>query len=309
MRSKLYGSLRWLCFSLLLTAAVVRLLSERQLLPEAEAAAPTTGAYPELLYALPEIPDLQFSPSDAELVPIAGGSGLDYDKAALLTEPLRLSVEQGPLVLIVHTHATEAYTQEEGAYYAATAAYRTADPAYNVLRVGQAIADRLNAAGIHTLHDTTLHDTYGYEDAYGRAEETIRAYLQQYPTIQMVIDVHRDAVADGTGAQLAFCSQVQGRQGAQLLFVMGTDAAGQSHPHWRQNLSMALKLQVLCEKEAPGLFRELALRSQRYNQHLSPYSLLLEVGTAGNTLSEALLSAEFFADQLARLLTEGSSAP
>lgn len=302
-------SFRWLCFGLLLVASVCRLLSRGMLLPEAEAAVmrePAEESYPAFLYSLPEIPSLQFTPEEAALVSIDDRSGLAYDKEALLLKPLTLSPGDGPLVLIVHTHATEAYTPSEGSYYAATGSYRSGDTAYNVVRVGQAIADKLNARGIVTLHDTTLHDAYGYDDAYGRTAQTVAAYLEQYPSIQMVIDVHRDAVADSSGAQLAFCSQVRGQQAARLLFVMGTDASGQEHPNWQSNLSMALKLQVLCEKEAPGLFRELSLRNQRYNQHLTPYSLLLEVGTAGNTLPEALLSAEFFAEQLARLLLEGS---
>lgn len=311
MKTKPKTLFRWLCFGVLLVGAVFRLLDEGQLLTNVKAAAETealTGEdYPILDYRLPEIPSLQFSAADGMLVEIENGAGLDFDREKLLCKPLELTVGDEPLVLIVHTHATEAYTPEAGNYYTATAAYRTADSSYNVLRVGQAIADKLNGLGIVTLQDTTLHDTYGYDDAYERTAQTIAAYLAQYPSIRMVIDVHRDSVADSAGAQLAFCSQVQGQQAAQLLLVMGSNAAGQEHPRWQENLSMALKLQALCEREAPGLFRPLSLRRQRYNQHLTPYSVLLEVGTAGNTLSEALYSAEFFADQLARLLKEGSS--
>ena len=308
MKSKLQNSFRWMCFAVLLVGAVFRLLEEGQLLTRAEAAESPgeERVYPSFYYVLPEIPSLQFSAEDGALVKIKDGSGLTFDKEALLLQPLELTVGDEPLVLIVHTHATEAYTPTEGSYYAAAGSYHSTDAQYNILRVGQAIADRLNSAGIVTLHDTTLHDTYGYDDAYERSAQTVAAYLAQYPSLRMVIDVHRDAVADASGAQLAFCSQVEGQQAAQLLFVMGTNAAGQEHPGWQRNLSMALKLQALCETEAPGLFREMSLRRQRYNQHLTPYSVLLEVGTAGNTLSEALLSAEFFADQLAKLLIEGS---
>lgn len=309
-KGKLAGSVRWLCFGILLVAAVCRLMEERTFPVRSGAELPPQRqqelSYPTLPYRLPEIPSLQFSGEDGALVPVENDAGLDYDKEALLTAPLRLSVGDEPLVLIVHTHATEAYTPGEGSYYTATAAYRTGDPAYNVVRVGQAIAQALNARGIVTLHDESLHDSFGYDDAYARTEETIREYLQRYPSIQMVIDVHRDAVADGSGGQLAFCTQVEGAQTARLLFVMGTNAAGQTHPGWQDNLSAALKLQVLCEKVAPGIFRPLSLRSQRYNQHLTPYSLLLEVGTAGNTLEEALRAADLFAEQLSVLLLEGS---
>ena len=134
-------------------------------------------------------------------------------------------------------------------------------------------------------------------------EQIIEGYLEKYPTIQMVLDVHRDSATDASGKEVALTAQYKGEQAAQLMFVMGTGASGQSHPNWRQNLSFALKLQALCEKEAPGIFRDLNLRSQRYNQHLTPHSVLVEVGSAGNTLSQALASAELLADCLTRLLT------
>lgn len=293
--------LRWLCFGILLTATVCRLVSEGSILPAAAQETEETELredYPGLDYGLPEVVKLGFAPEDAALVEVEDGSGLSWDQQSLLTRTLNFPLGKEPAVLIIHTHTTEAYSP--------TPSYRSGDIRENVARVGQAVAEILRRNGIPTLHDTTLHDGSAYDDAYEKAAQTVEAYLQQYPSIQMVIDIHRDAVAGDDGAQLAFCSQVEGQQAAQLLFVMGTNAAGQYHPNWQGNLSMALKLQTLCEKEAPGLFRELSLRSQRYNQHLTPYSLLLEVGTAGNTLEEALLSAEFFAEQLSRLLLEGT---
>lgn len=293
--------LRCLCFGILLTATVCRLLSEGSFLPASAQTAvyeEQKEEYPALSYALPEVVKLNFAPEDAALVEVEDRSGLTWDQQSLLTRTLDFPLGQEPAVLIIHTHTTEAYSPAPS--------YRSKDPQENVARVGQAVAEILRENGIPTLHDTTLHDGSAYEDAYEKAAQTVETYLQQYPGIQMVIDIHRDAVAGSDGAQLAFCSQVEGRQGAQLLFVMGTNAAGQYHPNWQGNLSLALKLQTLCEKEAPGLFRDLSLRSQRYNQHLTPYSLLLEVGTAGNTLEEAILSAEFFAQQLSRLLLQGT---
>lgn len=311
-KGKMGMSFRWLCFGLLLTAAVFRFAEEGGFAFGAQAASDTPQHrqeqdFPAFSYTLPKIPKLTFSPADAALVEIDDSAGLFYDAEDLISAPLKLdpSVE-GPVILIIHTHSTEAYTPTSDTVYEASASYRTKDTSYNVVRVGQAMAELLNARGIKTIHDTALHDDSGYDDSYERTAEVISSYLQEYPSIQMVIDVHRDAVADSQGAQLALCSEVEGQRAASLLFVMGTDAAGLEHPHWQTNLSMALKLQALCEKEAPGLFRELSLRAQRYNQHLTPYSLLLEVGTAGNTLPEALLSAEFFADQLAQLLLNGS---
>lgn len=253
---------------------------------------------------------LEFSADDAALVALANKTEQEIDTAALICEPLRFDLDaDGPLILIVHSHATEAYTMADGDDYSETSDYRTEDTNYNVVRVGQALSDRLNALGIETIHDTTLYDAFGYYDAYERTETGIAAYLEQYPSIQMVIDVHRDAISDGEGGQLAMRAALDGQDSAQLLLVMGTDAGGLYHPNWSENLSFALKLQALCEKDAAGLFRKMSLRTGRFNQHMTPHSILLEVGTAGNTLREALRSVDFFAEELALLLTEGSIPP
>ena len=83
---------------------------------------------------------------------------------------------------------------------------------------------------------------------------------------------------------------------------MGTDVSGLYHPNWQENVSFALKLQLLGQRESDGVFRPLLLRASRYNQHLTPHSILLEVGAAGNTLEQAEASAVFFADCLKELL-------
>ena len=242
---------------------------------------------------------------DAELVSVRNMAGAIYDPEALLTESLDFPLSDEPMILIVHTHATEAYTPADGDDYSAAGSYRTTDTDHNVVRVGQALAQRLNDNGIPTLHDTTLHDVPGYDDAYERAAAVISRYLEEYPSIRMVIDVHRDAALDENGSEVAVNCSIGDREAAQMMLVMGTDAAGLEHPGWQGNLSMALKLQAWCEKTSPGCFRPLQLRAERYNQYLTPYSILLEVGAAGNTLRQALCSAEFFADRLTDLLLQG----
>lgn len=301
---------RRVCFALVLTAVIFRfagtLTFARPKAPPQEVKA-TEQTYPTMYYTLQEKKALSFLPQDGEYVTVKNRCGAEFQKEELLMRPLDLEPKgQAPLVLIVHTHATEAYTMTALNSYEESSAYRTADRNYNVVRVGKVIADRLNKQGIVTLHDTSLNDLPGYNGSYGRMEALICRYLEEYPSIRMVIDVHRDAVSDGQGGELALRSELEGQSAAQLLLVMGTDLGGSTHPHWQTNLSLALKLQVLGEKEAPGLFRKLSLCASRYNQHLTPYSMLLEVGTAGNTLEEALISADFFAQQLARLILERS---
>lgn len=301
-------SVRWMCFALLLTAALLRLLPQltlpgtwERLRGTPETAAPSVRedeepTYPTMLYVKPDEPS-PLAPSDTA-VPVDNRAGVEFDAQALLSQPLPLAVSDEPLILIVHTHATESYTGD----YDGAEDYHTADTDYNVVRVGQAIADRLNAAGIVTLHDKTLNDLPGYDSAYERTAQVISRYLEEYPSIRMVIDVHRDAVTATDGTELAMTAELDGAPAAKLLFVMGTDAGGLEHPNWRDNLAFALQMQALCTARAPGLFRELSLRAARYNEHLTPCSVLLEVGSAGNTLDEALRSADFFARQLTELI-------
>ncbi len=299
-------SVRWMCFALLLTAALLRLLPQltltgtwERLRGTTETAAPTVRedeepTYPTMLYVKPDEPS-PLAPSDAT-VPVDNRAGVEFDAQALLSQPLPLAASDEPLILIVHTHATEGYAET------ASEDYHTTDTDYSIVRVGQAIADRLNAAGIITLHDKTLNDLPGYDSAYDRTAQVISRYLEEYPSIRMVIDVHRDAVTATDGTELAMTAELEGEPAAQLLFVMGTDAGGLEHPGWQGNLAVALQLQARCTARAPGLFRELSLRSARYNEHLTPCSVLLEVGSAGNTLDEALRSADFFARQLIELI-------
>ena len=301
-------SVRWMCFALLLTAALLRLLPQltltgtwERLRGTPETAAPSVRedeepTYPTMLYVKPDEPS-PLAPSDTA-VPVDNRAGVEFDAQALLSQPLPLAVSDEPLILIVHTHATESYTGD----YDGAEDYHTTDTDHNIVRVGQAIADRLNTAGIITLHDKTLNDLPGYDSAYERTAQVISRYLEEYPSIRMVIDVHRDAVTATDGTELAMTAELEGAPAAQLLFVMGTDAGGLEHPNWRDNLAFALQMQALCTARAPGLFRELSLRSARYNEHLTPCSVLLEVGSAGNTLDEALRSADFFARQLTELI-------
>ena len=300
--------LRWVCFGVLLAAVALRMVSAVELSPKEQETSPepppamqAETVFPTMYYSAPSH-GASFTAADADLVDIRNAAGADFDAAALITAPVQFDrTADGPLILIVHTHATEAYTAADGDEYFGN--YRTTDVRYNVVRVGQALADRLNANGISTVHDTTLNDEPGYYDAYERTAAVIAGYLEEYPSIQMVIDVHRDAVTLDDGSEMAVPCRLNGRDAAQLMLVMGTDIAGLEHPDWRSNLSMALKIQAHCERVSPGVFRQMSLRSERYNEHLTPNSILLEVGAAGNTLREAIVSAEFFADRLTEVLS------
>ena len=159
-----------------------------------------------------------------------------------------------------------------------------------MLSIGDEVARILGENGITAYHDRTLHDHPSYTGAYSHARTTTRELLERYPTIRLVLDLHRDALETGK-SQLRTHAVVRGEDSAQLMLVMGTDAGGLEHEHWEENLSLALKLQLQLERRSPGITRPINLRSQRFNQDLSTGALLVEVGAAGNTRQEALVAA------------------
>lgn len=241
-----------------------------------------------------------FSADDSALITINNSPGYDVDVEAMLQQDLSWDLTQGgPAVLILHSHATESYTNTEN--YQESSAYRTLDTDYNVVSIGSRIASLLESGGIGVIHDTTLHDYPSYNDAYTHARSCIQDYLEQYPSIRLVLDIHRDSSADSSGNQYGATVTVGNQESARLMLVMGTDAGGQSHPDWQENLSLAVKLQAQLEKENPGICRDIILRSSRYNQDLSPGALLVEVGAAGNTRQEALLAAQLLAEGILSL--------
>lgn len=239
--------------------------------------------------------------TDGDTLLIKNSTNYKVDTAALLARPFPL--EKGePKVLIVHTHTSEAYTQTEDYTYTPSDAYRTEDPKDNICLVGKALADSLEKNGISCIHDTTSHDYPSYSGCYSRSLETIEKNLALCPTIEVVIDVHRDALAAPDGSYMKTAAEVNGKTMAQALVVVGTDAGGLTHPDWEKNLSLGLKLQKnLCDMY-PGLARPLHLRTERFNGHASPGALLIEIGSNANTMEEALDTAALVGNALAKTL-------
>lgn len=247
-----------------------------------------------------------FSPQDLELVEVHYTVDYRPDLSTLLLSPLEWSLKgKTPTVLIVHTHTTESYAGAPEEAYSENGAYRSLDPRYNMIAVGDEIARVLETGGIRVIHDKTLHDYPSYNDSYSNARRTIQKHLAENPEICMVLDIHRDA-SDGTGGQLTTAGTVDGQKSAQLMLVAGTDTAGNFFPGWQENLALALKLTALLEQEDPGLTRPVTLREHRFNMDLTPGSLIVEVGAAGDRLEEALLAANAFA-RAVLALAEGAN--
>ncbi len=238
-------------------------------------------------------------------------TGLSPDTEALLYGPLQqnqtlqpLARKDEPLVLILHTHGSESYSLDGAiSYKQGTEELRSENIEENVVAVGKTLADALEKKGIATLHCTVLHDRVQFKDSYARAEQTIRAYLAEYPSIKLVIDLHRDAIIKSTGEMIRPVTlNDNGEATAQVMCVVGSSWNGESNPRWEGNLALALKLRAELNAETKNLCRPPYLRGATYNQELSPYSLLIEIGSGGNSLDEAKRAALLVADALAKLV-------
>lgn len=241
-----------------------------------------------------------FTAADADLK-IKYNCSLRPDLSVLIAQPLNWDLTaDGPTVLIVHTHATESYTREPEEDYKESSAYRTLDERYNMISVGAEVARLLEEGGVGVIHDRVLHDYPSYNGSYNHARKSIESYLKQYPTIRLVLDIHRDASGDNKN-QLHTEATVGGEKSAQIMLVVGTNASGLKHPNWEQNLALGLKLHVQLERLAPGICRYVNLRAQRFNQDESPGALIVEVGGAGNSHDEALRAAGMLAQAILAL--------
>lgn len=261
--------------------------------PEAEEipSAPTEAPETE---KLPEQEELTFTEED--LVPVQYHCSYRPALLELLTQPLSWKAGgDGPTVLIVHTHATETYTGEDISY---SGTYRTLEEEYNMVSIGEEVARVLTAGGVSVLHDKTLHDYPNYSSSYGAARKTIQEYLQKYPSIRMVLDIHRDASGESDG-EFITSATAGGQSSAQLMMVVGTQSE-----QWQENLSLALKLSALLERTDPGICRPVDLRSERFNMDLSVGSVLAEVGATGNTHEEAVIAANALAQAVLELIMD-----
>ena len=247
-------------------------------------------------------PEAVFTSEDTTLVEFRNTTTLSLDAESLLIKPLDWELTgEAPTVLILHTHGTESYNDTNG--------YRSTDETQNMLSVGDRLTARLEEAGISALHDRTLHDEVSYNGSYTLARQTIEQYLIQYPSIRLVLDLHRDAAEDDAGNQINYTVTAPAGKAAKLMLVMGTDAGGFNHPNWAENMALAVKLQATLEKIQPGICRPVYVRTSRFNQDLSPGALLIEVGAAGNSRQEALLATDILAQAIIALAHGANTEP
>ncbi len=281
---------------------------------EASAEAPMRSAPPlwpgESSPYLPPAPAPEARPGAAVLEEVEAAAALSggdlrcggswqVDQLTLLREGWSYSVPgQGPQVLIFHTHSCEAYTPQGEDGYAPSGDFRTLDESQSVIAVGDCLAEVLEARGFTVLHDRSLYDYPNYNGAYDRSGAAVRQLLEDNPGIRVVIDLHRDSL----GGRRTEYLLPDGTKSAQVMLLLTTGENGLYHPSWRENLKLGLEIQNRMALDHPGLARPLYLSPARYNQHLSPGSLLVEVGTEANTLAEAKRAAALFGDCLGQVL-------
>ncbi len=200
-----------------------------------------------------------------------------------------------PQILIIHTHSSEAYSPAGLDKYVDSGASRTQDNNYNVIRIGTELEKYFEKYGLNVIHDCGVYDYPSYTGSYNRSGEAVEKYLKEYPSISVVIDLHRDAIGTNDVIYKTVATE-SGVCASQLMFVMGTDESGLEYPNWTQNLRLALYLQNAVLEKYPSLMRPVTLVPYRYNQHLSTGSVILEVGSNGNTLQEALAAIRLFGE-------------
>lgn len=217
-------------------------------------------------------------------------NGTNY---ALTSEMLEPNIEVNKNnVVIYHTHTCESYTPTEKYQYEQTGAFRTTDLNFSVARVGDELTSQLESYGAKVIHDKTYHDYPSYNGSYSRSLATANKVLSENGQADIVIDLHRDAIADETYAPKV---KIGDEYVSQLMFVMGTDGAGSEHSNWVQNLKFAIKVQQKANELYPGLFKPIILRNSDYNQKVSNAACIIEVGSTGNTLEESMGAMKYLA--------------
>ena len=237
-------------------------------------------------------------------VQVKNASSLDLDIKKELESGCSIKADPGdePQVLIYHTHTSESFLDYDMGYFYESFYARSEDKKKNVCAVGEELASQLSSLGIKTLHDTTVHDSPGYSGAYYRSTDTVEKYLKKYPSIKVVLDIHRDGLGSDTQRSKPVC-RVNGRKAAQIMILAGYNYDGdESFDHWEENLRFALKIQERAQETYPGLMRPVYLGDFMYNMNICGGSLLIEIGADSNTVDEARYSGYLLAEILAKVL-------
>jgi len=232
-------------------------------------------------------------------------SGLDLSEEILIDPDVHVKRDGSPVVLFYSTHTSEAYLQYESDWYYRDESFRTEEEEKSVVAVAKRAKDVIEAGGFGVIHDTTRFDET-YSGSYQRSMDAMQENLLKYPTIQITVDVHRDAFGEeDDGTRYKPVAEVNGENAAQIMIMAGCDLSEDPlFPDWRENLHLALRLQQKGDLLYPGLFRPLFFAQRNYNMHATHGSLLVEVGTEVNTQREADYAGELLGETILAVLND-----
>ena len=220
------------------------------------------------------------------------------EEASASLPDIKISDISEPSVLIYHTHTTESF-MPDGGTFDKDYPNRSRDDSRNMTAVGDALCKALSENGVASVHDCTVHDYPQYTGAYKRSAETIRQDLEEYPGLKILIDIHRDGIANSDGSLVAPVVEINGKNAAQFMIVSGCDCEDFSIPHYLENFKLACLLQNTSETLYPGLARSVLFDYREYNQSIKPGILLIEVGSHGNSIEEVTYTGELLGNIIA----------
>lgn len=230
---------------------------------------------------------------------VSNNTEYEINPQDFLNKPLAFKLDsRGPQILIMHTHTTESFSEET---YNKGAPDRNLDETKNITAVGNAMEEVFLKNGINVIHDKTVHDYPSYNASYQSAEATIRKNLNANNGIKVVLDVHRDGITREDGTKVKMVTDINGEKTAQIMLVVGTNV-NLTHDRWQENFKLASKIQAKAIDVYPSLMRPIDLRKERFNEHLTLGSLIVEVGSNGNTMEEAIRGGERIAEVISMVL-------
>ena len=217
----------------------------------------------------------------------------------LLSRNMKINTaSNGPKVLIFHTHSQEAFADS-----------KSGDASTSIVGMGKYLSEQLHALGIETLHHDGVYDLINGKldrsKAYQQAEVGVKHILNQYPSIEVVIDLHRDGVPETTH----LVTEIEGKKVAKIMYFNGLcrtksngDLTSMPNPYIQDNLALSLQMQLESEKQFSGFTRRIYLKGYRYNMHLMPKTLLIEAGAQTNTVEEVKNAMDLLAKILSKVL-------
>lgn len=217
------------------------------------------------------------------------------DASDLLNRSMKLTHgAEAPQILIYHTHSQERFADS------------SQDASDSIVGVGEYLTQILTNRGFNVLHHTGEYDVETRDNAYAKAGPAVEKILKENPSIEIVIDLHRDGVAEGT----RLVTDIQGRQTASIMFFNGLshtkangDIAYLPNPYIQDNLAFSLQMQIAADEYYPGFSRAVYLKGYRYNMHYCPKTLLVEAGAQTNTVQEMMNAMDPLADILAKVIS------